>query len=62
MVGIAIAIKSGQSIGGSKGGCQGRAPPLGPISFIFMQFSGEIWRNNKLAPSPQGLAPGSATE
>ena len=26
--------------------------PLGPIFFIFMQFFGEIWPNNRLAPFP----------
>ena len=26
-----------------------RAPPPGPICFIFMQFSGENWPNNRLA-------------
>ena len=32
---------------------------LSPITFIFMQFSGKIWPNNKLAP---GLGnPGSPT-
>ena len=38
-------------IGGSKG-----APgtPQGPISFIFMQFSGNNWPNNRLAPPPGG--------
>ena len=35
---------------------QGRAPPLGPISFTFIQFSGKIWPNNRLA-LPFGLAP-----
>ena len=33
--------------------------PLGPISFISMQFSGKIWPNNRLAPSSWGLAPPS---
>ena len=59
------------SIGGSKGGRQGRAPPpppLGPNSFIFMQFLGKFGQNNRLAPPPWGLAPprlgnpGSATD
>ena len=35
----------------------GRAPPLGPSSFIFMQFSEKIWPNNGLAPPPWRLAP-----
>ena len=26
--------------------------PLGPISFIFMQFVGKIWRNNSPCPLP----------
>ena len=50
-------------------GCQGPVPfPLDPISFIFMQFSGNIWPNNSLAPPPWGLVPppignlGSATD
>ena len=36
-----------ETIGGSRGGGrQGRAPPLpgGPNSFIFMQFSANIWK------------------
>ena len=42
-------------------------PPLGPIFFIFMQFSVKIDQNNRLAPPPLGFAPlplgnpGSAT-
>ena len=32
-------------IGGSRGWHQGRPPPLGPNSFIFMQFSIKIWPN-----------------
>ena len=58
-----------KGIGGSRGWRQGRAPPpLGPNSFIFMQFSVKIWPNNRLAPPPWKLAPprlgnpGSATE
>ena len=45
---------------------QGRAPS-GSSSFIFMQFLGKFWPNNRLAPPPWGLAPpplgnpGSAT-
>ena len=31
-------------IGGSKGGRQGCAPPRGPNSFIFMQFSAKNWK------------------
>ena len=30
-------------------GRQGRAPPLGPISFIFMQVLGKFWPINRLA-------------
>ena len=48
-------------------GAQGTRVVLGPISFIFMQFLGKIWPNNRLAPPPWGLVapvwgnPGSAT-
>ena len=56
------------SIGGSKGGREGRAPPPGgPNSFNFMQFLGKFgkivcWRPpGELAPPPRGN-PGSATE
>ena len=31
--------------------------PLGPISFIFRQFSGKIWPNNRFAPTPWKLTP-----
>ena len=34
-------VTTNVAIGGSKGGRQGRAPPGGPNSFIFMQFSAE---------------------
>ena len=45
------------TIGGSKvGGHEACAPPVGPISFIFMEFSGKIWPNNRLVP-PLGLTP-----
>ena len=30
--------------------------PLGPISFIFMQFSAKILPNNRFASTSQGLA------
>ena len=51
-------------------GHQERAPPPGPNSFIFMQFSGKIWPNNRLAspswrqvpPPPVWGNPGSVTE
>ena len=49
------------------GGVPGMRPtPLGPNSFIFMQFSAKILQNNGLAQSPWELAsplrnPGSAT-
>ena len=53
--------------GGSKGGCEGRAPPpLAQNFFIFMQFLGKIGQIIGWAP-PLGLAPpplgnpGSAT-
>ena len=42
---------------GGEGGTRD-APLLGPISFIFMQFSGKIWPGNRLAP-PLELAPTS---
>ena len=35
------------------------ARPLDPISFIFMQFSGKTWPNNRLASPPWRLAPSS---
>ena len=39
-------------------GHQGCASPLpGPISFIFMQFSGKNWPNNRVLAQPLGLAP-----
>ena len=38
------------NIGGSKGDAGDVRPPLGLISFIFMQFAGKFWPNNKLAP------------
>ena len=37
-------------IGESGEGHQRCAPPCGPISFIFVQFSGNNWPNNRLAP------------
>ena len=33
------------------------APPQGPNSFIFMQFSVKIGQNSRLEPPPGGLAP-----
>ena len=47
------------SIGGSKGGGRdGR--PSGPNSFIFMQFSGTFWPNNRLTTPTLGVgAPSS---
>ena len=35
-----------RNIGGSKGGARDARPPLGPNSFIFMQFSGTKLKNN----------------
>ena len=32
------------------GESKGHAPPIGPNSFIFMQFSAQILQNNRLAP------------
>ena len=43
------------SIGRAKGAPGTRGPPLGLISFIFMQFQGENWTNNRLRPSPLEL-------
>ena len=50
-------------IGGSKGGRQGRAPPWGPNSFIFMQFSAKMWKIIAIlgVGAPPGENPGSAT-
>ena len=45
-----------QRIGGPRGR-QGRVPPLSPNFFVFMQFSGKIDQNNRLAPPTSGLAP-----
>ena len=53
---ISLLSMRAVSIGGSRGH-QGRAPSLGPISFIFMQFSVKIWLNNRLTPPPWGLTP-----
>ena len=39
------------------GGAPGMRSPLGPNSFIFMQLSGRVWPNNRLAPLPWMLAP-----
>ena len=36
------------SIGGSKGAL-GMYAPMGPISFIFMQFSAKIFQNNRFS-------------
>ena len=48
------------------GGALGARAPLGPISFIFLQFSGNSWPNTRFAPQPLGLVlplgnPGSVT-
>ena len=42
-----IILPSHHSIGGS-GGARDVHPPLSPIYFIFMQFSGKIWLSNRL--------------
>ena len=40
--------------------CMPPPPPQpGPISFIFMQFSGKIWPNNRLGPHYGGWQPQS---
>ena len=44
-------------IGGSKRGARDARPPLGPNSFIFMQFLGNFWSNIRLAPPPWGWRP-----
>ena len=52
------------TIGGSKGGTPGtRAPPGGPNSFIFMQFSAKMWKIIAIlgVGAPPGENPGSAT-
>ena len=36
-------------------GRQGRAPPLNPISFIFMQFSAKTLPKNRFSPQTQGV-------
>ena len=53
---------SALTIGGSKRGRQGRAPP-GPNSFIFMQFSSKNLQNNPnlAVGAPPRENPGSAT-
>ena len=38
-------------------GALGTRPPLGPISFIFMQFLTKILPNNRFLGQTQGLAP-----
>ena len=40
-------------------GRRGRGPPLGPNSFIFMQFSGIFWLNNSWHPHLGGWCPSS---
>ena len=59
------AFLSTESIGGSRGGREGRTPPPGrPNSFDFMQFSGKF---GVFTPPPGGFTPpprenpGSAT-
>ena len=46
-----------------QGGRQGRAPPRGPNSFIFMQFSAKKWKIIAIlgVGAPPGENPGSAT-
>ena len=46
-------------IAGSKGASWARAYFWGPITFIFMKFSGTIWPNNRFAPPPWVGAPPS---
>ena len=43
------------NVDGSLADLGGGTRDPGPISFIFMQFLGEIWSNNQLAPPPWGL-------
>ena len=44
-------------IQGEGRGARDSRPLLGPIPFIYMQFSAKILSNNRFTPSPQGLAP-----
>ena len=39
------------------GGALGMHAPLGPVSFVFMQFSAQMLPNNEFLPQTQGLAP-----
>ena len=52
-----FSIQINLFIGRSKGGASGTPDPLGPVSFIFMQFSAKTLRNNRFALQNQGLAP-----
>ena len=47
--------------GGFGEGAGTRALPLDPNSFVFMQFWGKIWPNNRLLPWRPLGNPGSAT-
>ena len=51
-----VTNPGGQIIAGLMGR-QGRTPPLGPISFIFMHFSAKILRNNRFLFQNQVLFP-----
>ena len=61
---LVIVVILSMDIGGSKGGRQGRAPPRGPNSFIFMQFLAKNWKIIALlgVGAPPGENPGSATD
>ena len=64
---IENADRSVITSGGSKGGREGRAPPLGSKFFQFHAVFGKFWQNRmlappgELAPPPRGN-PGSATD
>ena len=66
----AVLIVGGSVGGGVALGTHGPSPPLGPISFIFVQFSAKIVPNNGLpqlsgvdAPIPFPVGnPGSGTK
>ena len=49
-----VTNPGGQIIAGLRGR-QGRTPPLGPISFIFMHFSAKILRNNRFLFPKSGV-------
>ena len=56
---VILCLSSREIRGGGSGWRDGakNARPLGPITFVFMQFWGKLWPNNRLVPLPLGLAP-----